>query len=88
MEKKNKTWRVFMWKIVLIAVLIVSLLTIVIELAASLSDHELIIPSVIKENTSMNWFGCWFCFILLGAVSPLLFIIKIFYILCHIGTKE
>lgn len=28
-------------------------------------------PELIYENTKMNWFGCWFCFILIRLVSPL-----------------
>ena len=31
--------------------------------------------NLIYENTKMNWFGCWFCFILIRLVSPLVTII-------------
>ena len=28
-------------------------------------------PKLNYDNTEMNWFGCWFCFILIRLISPL-----------------
>ena len=41
-----------------------------------LSDYEtyfpiVYAPSVLYENTEMNGFGCWFCFILIRLIIPL-----------------
>lgn len=32
-------------------------------------------PELIYDNTKMNWFGCWFFFVLIRLVSPLFTII-------------
>ena len=28
-------------------------------------------PTVLYENTKMNWFGCWFCFIVIRLLVPI-----------------
>ena len=52
----------------------------VIEGAISdkLTDEILIFrPADFYESAKMNWFGSWFCFILLAIVSPFGFFIKL-----------
>ena len=34
-------------------------------------DGPLYSPEILYENTNMNWFGCWFCFILVRLLCPL-----------------
>jgi hypothetical protein len=56
-------------------------------------------PTVLYENTKMNWFGCWFCFIVVRLLVPvntimLLVAYIIYYIyiffewLFTVGRKE
>ena len=56
-------------------------------------------PELIYENTKMNWFGCWFCFILIRLVSPLftifallmmpiLYIVDFIHWLFTVGRKD
>ena len=56
----------------------------------SLNTDILLIPSDFYDNTKMNWFGCWFCFMLISIVNPFGLIVKIFvfvgyYIISFIG---
>ncbi len=46
--------------------------------------YLLLFPSVIYEYTKLNKFGAWFVFILLAIVNPLMFIIKISYLLVNL----
>ena len=39
-------------------------------------------PRALYDNTKMNWFGCWFIFILIGILSPLVFSLKILAFVC------
>lgn len=32
-------------------------------------------PNDFYENTKMNWFGCWFCYILIRVISPIITVI-------------
>lgn len=40
-------------------------------------DIAIFHPGELYKNTEMNWFGCWFCFILLAIISPFGFFIKL-----------
>ena len=50
-------------------------------------DSPLYFPSWLYENTKMNWFGCWFCFILIRLLCPVNTMIGIAfcvgYNVCH-----
>ena len=70
-----------------------------VELCSSIELNTLIFPSTLYEISKMNWFGCWFCFILISIFSPILFCIKIIdaiigysydfiYWLFHVGRKD
>ena len=48
------------------------------------TEYALLSPARMKTHSTMNWFGCWACYILLGIISPLMFIIKSIYNLFHI----
>ena len=44
-------------------------------------------PWVLYENTKMNWFGCWVCYILIRIFSPIITVIgSILLIICAILT--
>ena len=70
--------------------------TTLLEVVFSLTYDELITPFFIYEDSYMNWFGCWFCFILLSIFSPAMLVIKIIififhdfiYWLFHVGRKD
>ena len=52
----------------------VSVITSLIEFGITMENwNEPVVYSsnLIYEHTKMNWFGCWFCFILIRLVSPL-----------------
>ena len=34
-------------------------------------DFPMYSPIVLYENTKMNWFGCWFCFIVIRLLAPI-----------------
>lgn len=44
-------------------------------------DGEFINPWTLYEETYMNWFGCWFCFILISVINPIFFVCKLLYII-------
>ena len=44
-------------------------------------DGEIINPFMLYEYTSMNWFGCWCVFIFLSIISPIMFVLKIIYVI-------
>lgn len=46
--------------------------------------YLLLFPSVIYTYTKLNKFGAWFVFILLAIVNPLMFIVKISYLLVRL----
>lgn len=46
--------------------------------------YLLLFPSVIYVYTKLNKFGAWFVFILLAIVNPLMFIVKISYLLVRL----
>ena len=39
-------------------------------------------PRALYDNTKMNWFGCWFIFILISILSPLGFSFKVLAFVC------
>ena len=44
-------------------------------------------PNELYENTKMNWFGCWFCYILIRVFSPVVTIIGGgIFIICSVLT--
>ena len=88
-----------MWEAILVIYTILGIITIFLELIVSIWVNTLIFPSTIYEISEMNWFGCWFCFILISIFSPILFCIKIIgaiigysydfiYWLFHVGRKD
>jgi hypothetical protein len=59
-------------------------------IAEKYTDEILIwMPKVLYDDVKMNWFGSWFCFILLIALNPFGFLLKVcLYILigiCYIA---
>ena len=85
-------------QVLLFYLFLISLASLV-EFLASIGINTLIFPSTIYEISKMNWFGCWFCFILISIFSPILFCIKIIdaiigysydfiYWLFHVGRKD
>lgn len=78
----------------LIAILAISfwvLIGTIIEVAIAecWGEDEIAIPKVFYSNTNMNWFGCWFCYVIIRIVSPfitvcLLVFYTIFKICCFI----
>lgn len=73
---------------IFISIAIASVISL-IEFSATMNAWEepmAYSPKVIYDNTEMNWFGCWFCFISIRLVSPLftifgLIIIPIAYLI-------
>lgn len=44
-------------------------------------------PNDFYENTKMNWFGCWFCYILIRVFSPIVTVIgSVVLAICAILT--
>ena len=76
------------------AAVVVTLMLIIILgsiFEAILADHwgetAISTPWVLYENTKMNWFGCWFCYILIRILSPIVTVIgSILLIICSILT--
>ena len=61
--------------------------TTLVDLLCITTPHEIIFPSSIYRCTKMNWFGCWFLYILLAILSPLVFICKWLVIGMYYLTK-
>lgn len=64
-------------------------ISIVVELAAgtggfSYTNVRLLTPSYFYDK-GMNWFGAYFCTILIGIVSPAMFIFKLLRWLFTVG---
>ena len=56
-------------------------------LADSYGETVISTPSVLYENTKMNWLGCWVCYILIRIFSPVVTIIgSILLVICSILT--
>ena len=88
-----------MWEIVSGLYIWLFLIVTLVEFVASIELNTLIFPSTLYEVSKMNWFGCWFCFILTSIFSPILFCIKFggtiigciydfIYWLFHVGRKD
>lgn len=88
-----------MWEAILAIYMILGIITIFLEFIASIWFNTLIFPSTLYEISKMNWFGCWFCFILISIFSPILLCIKLIdaiigyiynfiYWLFHVGRKD
>lgn len=62
-------------------------ITPLIELAITPDHRPVYSPSYLYENTNMNKFGCWFCFILIRLLSPVMTLmgvfIQIMYYICY-----
>lgn len=66
-------------------------LTIEGAIAEKYTDEILVwFPDVFYDDVKMNWFGSWFCFILLIAVNPLGFFIKLllYFVVCVFYLAE
>lgn len=88
-----------MWEAILGLYMGLTILITLVEFIASIGLNTLIFPSTLYEISKMNWFGCWFCFILISIFSPILLCIKFInaiidysydfiYWLFHVGRKD
>ena len=59
-----------------------SIISLCIECVITDELDDIIFPSTIYENSQLNWFGCWFLFILLSIFSPVGFALKVIGIMC------
>lgn len=86
-------------QIVFVVYVFTTFIALLIEFVYSVNNEDFVTPIYIYENSEMNWFGCWFCFILLSIFSPFMFIMKILtyccfhihnfiYWLFHVGRKD
>ena len=48
-------------------------------------NYTCLTPIHLHNYTKMNWFGCYATWLLLGIVSPIIFIIKLGWFIFHIG---
>lgn len=48
-------------------------------------NYKCLTPIHLHHYTKMNWFGCYATWLLLGVVSPIIFIIKLDWFIFHIG---
>ena len=56
-------------------------------MAAGYGETVIATPKEFYENTKMNWFGCWFCYIIIRIFSPIVTVIGgIILTLCAIVT--
>ena len=65
----------------------VALVLTIIELGimgADIESYPSATPITLHEYSDMNWVGCVCCWILLGLISPIAFVIKLFYFLFHL----
>lgn len=58
-------------------------ISVIAELSFGYFD-VLFTPSYFYSE-GMNWFGAYFCTILIGIISPVMFVFKIFRWLCTVG---
>lgn len=47
-----------------------------------------LLPMSLKSRSTMNWFGCWVCSILLGILVPLTYTFQVLYWLFHLGSSK
>lgn len=60
--------------------LLITIIGTVVEIILFASQNAILFPSDIYEKTMLNWFGCWFLYILLAICSPYFFVFKLFVI--------
>ena len=54
-------------------------------IASGWGENEITTPRVFYSNTNMNWFGCWFCYIIIRIISPFITgCLLVFYIIFEI----
>jgi hypothetical protein len=77
-------WLGFILFLYAATVLILSLTEI--ELWGKNDEHYAsLTPVHLHHYTKMNWFGCYATWLLLGIISPLVFLIKLGWFIFHIG---
>lgn len=47
-----------------------------------------LLPMSLKAHSTMNWFGCWMCSILLFILIPLTYTFQVIYWLFHLGSSK
>lgn len=73
----------------LYAVVIVILSVTELELwGTNDENYTCLTPIHLHHYTKMNWFGCYAAWLLLGIISPIIFIIKLGWFIFHIGKFE
>lgn len=80
-------WLVLILFLYIVAVFIFSFL----EIGFWSDDDEnytCLTPIHLHHYTKMNWFGCYATWLLLGIISPIIFIIKLGWFIFHIGKFE
>ena len=55
---------------------------------SSLPEPTFLLPMSLKSRSTMNWFGCWVCSILLGILVPLTYTFQVIYWLFHLGSSK
>ena len=48
-------------------------------------SSDFALPYRLHDATNMNWFGAWFCSLLLLVLFPLGYLLQFIWWLCHIG---
>ena len=78
------------WQILLLVEGMLTIASIVgfFEAMSDGSSIKLPLPNDLKEDTDMNWFGAWLSFIFLFLLFTVEYIIKLVYLLCHIGGGD
>lgn len=51
-------------------------------------NYKCLTPIHFHHYTKMNWFGCYAVWLLLGIISPIIFIVKFGWFIFHIGKFE
>ena len=60
--------------------LLITAMGTIVDVILFASLNAILFPSDIYEKTMLNWFGCWFLYILLAICSPYFFVFKMFVI--------
>ena len=60
--------------------LLITAIGTIVDVILFASLNAILFPSDIYEKTMLNWFGCWFLYILLAICSPYFFVFKLFVI--------
>lgn len=60
--------------------LLITAMGTIVDVVLFASLNAILFPSDIYEKTMLNWFGCWFLYILLAICSPYFFVFKLFVI--------